>query len=76
MEKFHPDAWAHLFGKAGTQFIAPVAEHHDGFAMRNIQRSRWKAPAMGPKRDVFGDLLATGKRSSMIAGASSHRAEH
>ena len=76
MEKFDPDAWAYLFRKAGAQFIVPVAEHHDGFAMYDTQRSRWKAPAMGPKRDVFGDLLAAGKRSSMIAGASSHRAEH
>ena len=61
---------------AGAQFVVPVAEHHDGFAMYDTDRSRWKASAMGPKRDVFGDLSAAAQRAWMVTGASSHRAEH
>jgi alpha-L-fucosidase len=76
MQDFDPDAWAALFRRAGAQFIVPVAEHHDGFAMYDTDRSRWKASAMGPKRDVFGDLLDAAERAWMVAGASSHRAEH
>jgi alpha-L-fucosidase len=76
MERFDPDAWAALFRRAGAQFVVPVAEHHDGFAMYDTQRSRWKASAMGPCRDVLGDLLDSVRRCWMTAGASTHRAEH
>jgi alpha-L-fucosidase len=76
MENFDPDAWAELFRQAGAQFVVPVAEHHDGFAMYNTDRSRWSAAKMGPERDVFGDLSAATDRAWMVRGASSHRAEH
>jgi alpha-L-fucosidase len=76
MEHFDPAAWANLFRRAGAQFVVPVAEHHDGFAMYATERSRWNAAAMGPQRDVFGDLLAAVDDAFMVRGASSHRAEH
>ncbi|WP_263732208.1 alpha-L-fucosidase [Cellulomonas sp. SG140] len=76
MEQFDPDAWVGLFRRAGAQFVVPVAEHHDGFAMYETDRSRWKATAMGPRRDVLGDLLDATRRGWLVAGASSHRAEH
>ena len=76
MQDFDPDAWAALFRRAGAQFVVPVAEHHDGFAMYDTDRSRWKASAMGPKRDVFGDLTDAAQRAWLVTGASSHRAEH
>lgn len=76
MENFDPDDWAALFKRAGAQFVVPVAEHHDGFAMYGTDRSRWNAKSMGPHRDVFGDLRNAVDQAWMIAGASSHRAEH
>lgn len=76
MEDFDPDEWSALFRRAGAQFVVPVAEHHDGFAMYDTDRSRWKASSMGPERDVLGDLLGSVRSGSMVAGASSHRAEH
>ncbi|WP_407361228.1 alpha-L-fucosidase [Microbacterium sp. LBN7] len=76
MRDFDPDEWAAVFKRAGAQFVVPVAEHHDGFAMYDTERSRWNAAAMGPQRDVFGDLTAAVDRAWMVPGASSHRAEH
>lgn len=76
MENFDPDAWSALFHRAGAQFVVPSAEHHDGFAMYDTARSRWKASAMGPRRDVFGALAEATRRAWMVVGASSHRAEH
>lgn len=67
---------AALFRRAGAQFVVPVAEHHDGFAMYDEPRSRWKAPLIGPQRDPLGELTAAVRDQSMFAGASSHRAEH
>ena len=38
--------------------IAPVAEHCDGFAMYASDMTPWNAAAMGPRRDVVGELAA------------------
>jgi len=73
---YDPAQWALLFRQAGAQFVVPVAEHHDGFAMYDSGRSRWKAPLMGPKRDVIGELAHEARRQSLVFGASTHRAEH
>lgn len=76
MQDFDPDAWAALFRRAGAQYVVPVAEHHDGFAMYASERTRWEASGVGPKRDVFGDLADALRRESILVGGSSHRAEH
>ena len=75
-DRFDADAWASLFAAAGAQFVVPVAEHHDGFAMYETSRSRWKAPQLGPRRDVIGELADAVRRRWMVFGLSSHRAEH
>jgi len=75
-EKYDPEAWAALFAEAGAQFVVPVAEHHDGFAMYDSALSQWTAAKMGPKRDVVGDLAQAVRARGMVFGVSSHRVEH
>ncbi|MEV5148478.1 alpha-L-fucosidase [Streptomyces sp. NPDC052727] len=75
-ENFDPDAWAALFREAGAQYVVPVAEHHDGFAMYDSALNPWNAVAMGPQRDVVGELAAAVRAQSMAFGLSTHRAEH
>jgi alpha-L-fucosidase len=75
-EKFDPDRWAGLFRRAGAQFVVPVAEHHDGFAMYDCAFSDWTAARMGPRRDLIGELAAAIRRQWLVFGLSSHRAEH
>lgn len=75
-EKFDPDAWIDLFRKAGAQYVVPVAEHHDGFPMYDTALSEWSAAKMGPKRDIIAELAAAARRSGLVFGVSSHRAEH
>ena len=75
-ERFDPQHWAGLFKRAGAQFVMPVAEHHDGFAMYDCSFSDWKATKMGPKRDIIAELAAAVREQFMIFGLSSHRAEH
>jgi alpha-L-fucosidase len=76
MERFDPAAWATLFRRAGARYVVPVAEHHDGFALYASHLTEWNAVAMGPHRDLFGDLATAVRAQGMKLGASSHRAEH
>jgi alpha-L-fucosidase len=63
-----------LLRRAGAQFVVPVAEHHDGFAMYDCSFSEWKATRMGPKRDIIGELAAAVRRQWLVFGLSSHYA--
>ena len=75
-EHFDADHWAGLFRRAGAQFVVPVAEHHDGFAMYDCGFSDWTAVKTGPKRDLIGELAEAVRRQWLVFGVSSHRAEH
>lgn len=75
-EKFDPDGWATLFKQAGAQYVVPVAEHHDGFAMYDCSFSPWNSVKMGPHRDVIGELASAVRKQGLTFGLSNHRAEH
>ncbi len=75
-ERFDPEAWAELFLQAGAKYVMPVAEHHDGFQMYGSAISRWNAAAMGPCRDLLGELKSACTGKGLHFGTSSHRAEH
>ncbi len=75
-EKFSAQKWVDLFKRAGAQYVVPVAEHHDGFAMYKTTLSKWNAAEMGPKIDVVGELAKETKKQGLIFGLSSHRIEH
>ncbi len=55
-EKFNAGEWAELFAQSGAKFAGPVAEHHDNFSMWDSKVHPWNAAAMGPKRDITGEL--------------------
>ncbi|NIJ43751.1 alpha-L-fucosidase [Wenyingzhuangia heitensis] len=74
MENFDPKEWVSLFKKSGAQYIVPVAEHHDGFALYKSSITPWNAVDMGPKRDVLKDLSEEIKKQGLIFGLSSHLA--
>ena len=74
MENFDPKSWVDLFKKSGAQYVVPVAEHHDGFALYESSITPWNAVDMGPKRDVLKDLTDEIKKQGLICGVSSHLA--
>ena len=74
MENFNPKEWVDLFKKAGAQYVIPVAEHHDGFALYESSITPYHAATIGPKRDVFKELADETRKQGLIFGASSHLA--
>ena len=75
-EKFDPDAWAALFKKAGARFVVPTAQHHDNFALWDSKVTPFNAKAMGPKRDLIGDLARSVRAQGMKFGVSNHGIEN
>ena len=61
---------------SGAQYIVPVAEHHDGFAMYSSTFNKWNAVDMGPKRDIIGELKKATEKAGLRFGLSSHRCEN
>jgi alpha-L-fucosidase len=75
-EHFDANAWAELFKESGAQYVIPVAEHHDGFAMYDSALSDWTVVKMGPKQDTLGELEKAIRAQGLHFGMSFHRAEH
>lgn len=64
-ERFDPDEWADLFCRSGAKFAGPVAAHHDNFAMWRSTINPWNAAAMGPRRDITGELAKSIRSQGM-----------
>lgn len=75
-EKFDPDAWAVLFKRSGARFVIPTAQHHDNFALWDSAVTPFNARAMGPKRDLIGELGAAVRRQGLKFGVSNHGIEN
>jgi alpha-L-fucosidase len=75
-EHYDPRSWARLFKQSGAKYVVPVFEHHDGFAMYDSGLSDWNAAAMGPHRDLVGELAEAVRSQGLHLGAATHRIEH
>ncbi len=73
---FDPNAWAELFRRAGARFVIPTAQHHDNFALWDSQVTRYNAKAMGPGRDLIGELAQAVRSRGMKFGVSNHGIEN
>jgi alpha-L-fucosidase len=73
-EKFDADEWADLFARSGAKFAGPVAEHHDGFSMWDSKLTKWNSVAMGPKRNIVGELEKAIRARKMKYFCSFHHA--
>lgn len=75
-EKFNANEWVTLFKKSGAQYVMPVSEHHDGFAMYDTDFNNWNSTKMGPMRDLTGEIKSACEQNGLKFCASNHRAEH
>lgn len=74
--KWDPDAWAALFKEAGARYVLSSAEHHDGFSNWDSAINPYNAKAMGPKRDLVGELTAALEKIGLKTGVANHSNNH
>ena len=71
-EHFDANRWAEVVAESGARFAGPVAMHHDNFALWNSSLTRWNAVAMGPHRDIVGELAQAYRRKGLKFITSFH----
>lgn len=74
--KWDPDAWAALFKEAGARYVLSSGEHHDGFSNWDSAINRFNAKAMGPKRDLVGELTEATRKIGLKTGVANHSNNH
>lgn len=67
-ENWNPVYWAELFKKAGAGYVVLTTKHHDGFCLFPSQYTSYHAGALGPKRDLTGELTEAVKQTGLKMG--------
>lgn len=73
-EMFDPDFWCELFANSGARYVVTTANYHDGFAMwpteysKTVNTDVWNSKAIGPKRDILGELNDAGEKYDLKMG--------
>ncbi len=71
---YQPTQWANLFVRSGARYVVLTSKHHDGFALwpsADANRSwnrPWNATAIGPHRDLLGDLATATRAAGLKFG--------
>ena len=73
-DAFDPEAWADRCDRLGADVVGITAIHHDGFALWDSDLTEWNAAAMGPERDVLGELATAVRDRGMRFMAAFHHA--
>ena len=71
-EKFDPNEWAELIRQSGAKYAGMAAVHHDGFGLWHSKVYRWNAGVMGPKRDLYGELVKALRARGLRIVATEH----
>lgn len=65
-EAFDAEAMVDLFNDAGAQYFVQVSKHHDGFALFPSETTNRHAGAMGPGRDLVGELFQAARKDGNL----------
>ena len=71
-EKFDPEGWAEIVARSGARYAGIAVVHHDGFGLWDSDVYRWNAGKMGPKRDLYGDLVKALREQDLKIIATFH----
>lgn len=68
-EYFAPDKWADLFQRSGAKYVVLTSKHHDGFCLwPSAESPHWNSVAIGPHRDLAGDLTTAVRKKGLRMG--------
>jgi alpha-L-fucosidase len=56
-EHYNPNEWADIIAESGARFAGFALVHHDGFCLWDSRHTRWNSMDMGPRRDLYGELV-------------------
>jgi alpha-L-fucosidase len=73
-DQFNADDLVSLYQKAGAQFVFVMANHHDNLDLYDSKYQPWNSVAMGPHRDIVGEVAAAVRRHHLRFGVSVHAA--
>lgn len=65
---FDADAWMELFASAGVRYFFITAKHHDGFCLWDSAYTGRDAADMGPRRDLYGELVTAARKRGLRVG--------
>ncbi len=71
-EKFKAEEWAEIIQQSGARYAGTAVVHHDGFLLWRSKVSRWNAAEMGPKRDLYGELVQALRAKGLKIVATEH----
>jgi len=70
-ELFDPEGWAELFARSGAKYVVLTSKHHDGFCLwptKSPYKKDWNSMAIGPRRDLVGELTAAVRAKGLRMG--------
>ena len=66
-EFYDPSQWAELFKASGAKYVVLTSKHHEGFCNWDTKYSwNWNSMAVGPGRDLVGDLMKAVRNNTDI----------
>ncbi|MFB3827748.1 MAG: alpha-L-fucosidase [Bryobacteraceae bacterium] len=71
-ENFNPEEWGDLIHASGARYAGIAVVHHDGFGLWDSDVYRWNAGKMGPRRDLYGELVKAFRARGMKIVATEH----
>lgn len=67
-EKFDADAWMKIMKKAGVKYFFITSKHHDGFCIFDSKYTNRNSKQMGPKRDLYGEMVKAARKNDIKIG--------
>ena len=73
-DKFDAKEWVAVMNSGGAKFGGICLAHHDGFCLWDSKYTKWDSKDMGPKRDIYGEIVAEVRKTDMKLLATFHMA--
>lgn len=71
-ERYDPEEWSDIIAQSGARYAGFAVVHHDGFLLWDSAVNRWNAGNMGPKRDLYGELVMALRAKGLKTIATFH----